>query len=110
MVAHTTHDRLKKALIDADFPATKDQLLETAVRNGADEMTLKALRSIPPVDYRNLREVEASVEIRDEDPELEAALKAERRRLHTHAGLSERTKDVPPPSPIVEELGENRGS
>jgi hypothetical protein len=110
MAAYTTLDRLKKALIDADFPATKDQLLETAVRNGADEMTLKALRSIPPEEYRNFREVEASVEIRDEDPELEAALKAERRRLHTHTGLSERSKDVPPPNPIVEELGENRGS
>jgi hypothetical protein len=110
MAAYTTREQLEKALINADYPATKEQLLETAVRNGADEMTLKALRSIPPVDYRNFHEVEASVEIRDEDPELEATLKAERRRLHTHPGLSERAKDVPPPSPIVEELRENRGS
>ncbi|NMH97020.1 DUF2795 domain-containing protein [Pseudonocardia acidicola] len=110
MAAYTTRDRLKKALIDADYPATKEQLIETALRNGADEMTLKALRSIPPVDYHSFTEVEASVEIRDDDPELDAALKAERRRMHTHPGLSERTKDVPAPNPIVEELGENRGS
>ncbi|MHA6795537.1 DUF2795 domain-containing protein [Pseudonocardia bannensis] len=110
MAAYTTYRALKQALEDADYPATKEQLIETAERNGADEMTLKALRAIPPVDYRSFLEVEASVEIRDEDPELEAALKAERRRLHTHPGLSERTKDVPPPNPIVEELGENRGS
>jgi hypothetical protein len=108
--ARTTLDRLKNVLIDADYPATKEQLLEVAQRNGADEETIRALRAIPPVDYRNFREVVTSVELVDEDPELEAALKAERRRLHRKPGLSERSKDVPPVNPIVEELGDNRGS
>lgn len=110
MPASTTRDRLKEALIDVDYPAPKEELLETARRNGADEETVRALRAIPPVGYRSFTEVIASVTILDEDPELAAGQQAERRRLHTHPGLAEQAKDVPAPSPIIEELGDNRGS
>ena len=110
MPARTTQERLKKALIDADYPADKEQLLETAQRNGADEDTIRALRAVPPVDYRNFHEVLASVETMDMDPKLEAAIKAEAHRLHRKPKLADLAKDVPPINPIVEELGENRGS
>jgi hypothetical protein len=110
--ARTTPDRLKNALIDADYPATKEQLLEVAQRNGADEETIKVLRGVPPVDYRNFSEVLASVTTpdTDRDPKLEAAVRAQAHRVHRKPGLSEVSKDVPPINPIVEELGENRGS
>jgi hypothetical protein len=94
MPARTTRDLVRAALADADFPATKDDLLATAQRNGADEQTLRALRSIPPVDYHNRGEVLASVPLQDEAPEVTEALRAARRRTHTHPGLSERSKDV----------------
>jgi hypothetical protein len=94
MPVRTTREALRAALIDVDFPATKEDLLATAQRNGADEETLRALRSIPPVDYHNMREVFLSVPFADEPPEEAAALKAARRRTHTHPGLAEGSKDV----------------
>ncbi|MEN3301954.1 DUF2795 domain-containing protein [Pseudonocardia sp.] len=85
----TTQAAVTTALADVDFPADKDALLATAERNGADEATIRALRGVPPVEYRSLGEVLSSVEINTPDP-------AER--------------PAPPVNPIEEELGENRGS
>jgi len=50
-------DAVKAALVDADFPAGKDELVRYAEASGADEPTIKALRAMPPVDYRNMDEV-----------------------------------------------------
>ena len=50
-------DAVKAALVDADYPATKDELVRYAEAAGAEEPTVKALRAMPPVDYRNLDEV-----------------------------------------------------
>jgi hypothetical protein len=50
-------DAVKAALVDADYPATKDELVQYAEVAGANEPTVKALRAMPPVDYRNLDEV-----------------------------------------------------
>jgi Protein of unknown function (DUF2795) len=50
-------DAVKAALVDADYPATKDQLVQCAEAAQADEPTIKALRAMPPVDYGNLDEV-----------------------------------------------------
>jgi hypothetical protein len=50
--------RIHEALVDLDFPATKDEILAAAQRNAPDgEEVLKALRSLPPVDYHNLDEI-----------------------------------------------------
>jgi hypothetical protein len=94
MTARTTRDAIESALTDVDFPAPKEQLLDAARRNNADADTVRALRAIPPVDYRNLDEVLASVRIRDEDPEEEAVLKAPRRRAHPKPKLAESAKDL----------------
>ncbi|MCV7441869.1 DUF2795 domain-containing protein [Mycobacterium paraense] len=72
-----------------DFPANKQDLLDAADRNGCDEQTVRALRGIPPETYTNVGQVAASVTIADDQDD---------------AGKSA------PGSPIVEELGENRGS
>jgi hypothetical protein len=70
MEARATRDRVLAALVDADFPAIKDDLLATAQRNGADEQSLHGLHSIPPVDYRNREEALRSVPLQDEAPEV----------------------------------------
>jgi len=60
-----------------------------ATRAGAEEETIRALRAIPQAEYANLNEVVRSVPIDNE-------------REDGPAGE--------PVNPIVEELGENRGS
>lgn len=85
MVAATTPSQLRKCLNDVDFPANKQDLLDAAGRTGCDEETIRALRGIPPETYTNVAQVAASVTIADD-------------------------KDITTESPIVDELGENRGS
>lgn len=102
----TTVERLRGALSEADFPAGKDQLVRCAEESRADGDTIKALNAIPPVTYENMGEVERSVSF---DPGPESREEAQRRRRHDKPGLSQQEKDIPP-HPIIEELGENRGS
>jgi hypothetical protein len=105
MVATDT-GRLRSALCSADFPADKDDLVRYATQAGADQDTVRAIRAIPPVSYSNLTEVLRSVSlVPDRDPADQAA----QRRTHTTRGLSELDKDIPG-HPIVDELGDNRGS
>ncbi|OBI55058.1 DUF2795 domain-containing protein [Mycobacterium sp. E787] len=88
MVATTTRSQLRKCLTDVDFPANKQDLIDSAVRNGCDDDTVRALRGIPPETYTNVGQVAASVTIADDNDDAGNAAQ----------------------SPIVEELGENRGS
>ncbi len=44
---------IRAALNDADFPASKEDLVACAERASADEATLKALRALPLGDYGN---------------------------------------------------------
>jgi Protein of unknown function (DUF2795) len=74
MPDRTTRERVRAALADADFPAMKDDLIATAQRAGADEETMRALRSIPPVDYHNRGEVMAALPVRDGAAEGSAAV------------------------------------
>ncbi|KEI45594.1 DUF2795 domain-containing protein [Saccharopolyspora rectivirgula] len=105
----TDRPTLKAALQDADFPASKEQLIEQAEQAGADQETLRALRSIPPADYENYTEVARSVpfsrasEDEESDPEKAKRARAGKDRLAEH-------QTETPANPIVEELGENRGS
>jgi uncharacterized protein DUF2795 len=88
MVPSTTRRQLRQCLNDVDFPANKQDLLDAADRNGCDDETRRALRAIPPETYNNAGQVAASVTIADD----------------------ETANDLGTQSPIVEELGENRGS
>lgn len=54
---------LRQALEAVDYPAGKDQLLDQAEHQGAGEDVLRALRSLPPVPYRDLDEVVRSVDV-----------------------------------------------
>ncbi|PSL55802.1 uncharacterized protein DUF2795 [Saccharothrix carnea] len=65
MTAYTTRERLAGCLKEVDFPASKDELIYAAQERG-DEITARALRAIPPVDYANKAEVVASVRFDDD--------------------------------------------
>jgi hypothetical protein len=110
MVASTTRHRLQQCLKEVDFPATKQDLLDAAESNRGDDETARALRGIPPETYTNLDQVAASVTIVDEGDAMRDADKAASRRTHTKPGRAESAKDIGDRSPIVDELGENRGS
>lgn len=109
MVASTTRSRLQHSLNKTSFPASKQELVDVASKDGDDE-TVRALRAIPPETYTNLDQVLASVSIIDEGDAVRDPAKAEARRTHTKPGRTESTKDINSESPIVDELGENRGS
>jgi len=105
MVA-TDAGRVGQALSEADLPIGKEDLVRRATQSGADEDTVRALNAIPPVSYAKVGEVLQSVQL--ESPRSSAE-QAAQRRSHTHPGLAEEEKE-PPGDPIVDELGENRGS
>jgi hypothetical protein len=83
-------ETVEAALVDVDYPATKDELVEAAARNGADEEALRALRAMPPVDYRNRQEVLQSVDVHPADG---AGVNPGARRAHTHRGVAQHMKD-----------------
>lgn len=105
MVA-TDADRVRQALSAADFPAGKTELVRYATEAHADDDTVRALNAIPPETYADLAEVLQSVNL---EPPRSPADQAAQRRTHQHPGLAEQEKDIPV-NPIVDELGENRGS
>lgn len=108
MAPRTTAEAVTTALSDVAFPADRDALVEGAQRNNADPDTVGALRAVPPTRYHNVADVLASVDLTDEGPEADEAVRARRRQQHTHPGLAEGEKDVGAVNPIAEELGTNR--
>lgn len=66
MASTLTRDHLKECLSGIDFPASKDDLLDAAIRKG-DATAVQGLRAIPPVDYANPTEVIGAVEFADDD-------------------------------------------
>jgi hypothetical protein len=42
---------IQKALSGMDYPANKEQILQKAEQNGADDQVLEALRRIPDREY-----------------------------------------------------------
>ncbi len=106
----TDHERLSTALQGVDYPASKEQLLARAESNHADQGTIRALRSVQDTDYANFPEVVRStpMDAVTEEGQTDSD-KAEQNRQRTQDRLSERMTETPV-NPIVEELGENRGS
>jgi hypothetical protein len=104
MVAYTTRSQLRECLNDVDYPADKDDLLAAAARNQCDQDTVRALRTIPRETYRNFSEVLASVPLAED--RLSDAERAVAHRIRKPR-LADSAKDIQPPSPIIEELGEN---
>ena len=106
----TDRQSVKEALSSADFPASKEELLTHVESYSADEAVVRALRAIPPVQYDNIGEVIQSVPMSKGSEEGQSdSDKTQEQRHNTNSGLAEHQTDVPS-NPIVEELGENRGS
>lgn len=60
-----TRDHLKECLDEIDFPASRDDLLDAAIRKG-DPTAVQALRAIPVADYSNLAEVFGAVKFAED--------------------------------------------
>ncbi|MBY8854429.1 DUF2795 domain-containing protein, partial [Saccharothrix sp. MB29] len=63
-MAATIRDHLEESLGEADFPSTRNDLIDAAVDRG-DPTAVQALRAIPDRDYANLAEVLRAVESAD---------------------------------------------
>lgn len=106
----TDRSTLEATLSAADFPASKEQLVTYAQNHGADEDTLRALRALPLADYESVKEVIRSTPMDKGAEEGQSSSdKAQQARQATKPGLAEHETETPN-NPIVEELGENRGS
>lgn len=104
----TDRQRLKSALQDADYPADKDTLVAIAERAGADGETVAALRAMPREQYESFVDVASAVEL---DAGEDQAGKAEpvKAKARDKNSVAESMTEVSD-NPIVQELGENRGS
>lgn len=106
----TDRRSVKEALSSADFPATKEDLLTHLESTSADESVVRAIRAMPPVEYANVGEVIQSVPLSKASEEGQSASdKAQEQRHNDKSGLAEHQTEIPS-NPIVDEVGENRGS
>ena len=80
-------------LVTVDFPATKDELVRDAERNGAPDDVLKALRAMPPVEYRSKAEVERSALRTDAEPNQSAGHEAEQARLNDSSRVAKHLRE-----------------
>jgi hypothetical protein len=95
-MAQVSADEIRRALQDVDYPATKQELGQAAAGAGAGEGVVKALRALPPEEYRSTDEVIRSVDTVEATGQSPAD-KAVRAREHDHPGLAEHMKDAQGP-------------
>lgn len=76
-----------------DFPASRDDIVNEAEREGASPEVVRALRAMPPVDYANKYEVarSAGTDLAPEETSAEKAVKARDRR---HERVAENLRQV----------------
>lgn len=79
MVASTTRARLRQCLARVSFPASRDDLLYVARRDGrGDDESVQALRAISSQTYTNFDQVCASLTLLDGDVTRHADAAAQR--------------------------------
>ncbi|WP_209307671.1 DUF2795 domain-containing protein [Geodermatophilus sp. DF01-2] len=83
-----TADDVMRSLTDVDYPADKEALLAAAERRGASPEVLRAIRAVPPVDYRNGDEVVRSLRL-DPAPHAEPGAQA---RTPAPPGISQASR------------------
>jgi hypothetical protein len=88
-------DEVLKYLEAMDYPATKEEIVAEAEREGAPEEVLKALRGMPPAVYENKMEVyrSAKTDIADLPPDRRAEVKRDRE----HQRIAEHERAWPHP-------------
>jgi hypothetical protein len=87
-----TADEVLRHLVDVDYPADKDALVAAAERHGAPEEVIRAIRAIPPVDYRGKEEVVRSLPS-DPAPHRDPGRAAEQARADSKPGVAEHLRD-----------------
>jgi Protein of unknown function (DUF2795) len=87
-----TADEVLQHLVDVDFPADKDALVAAAERHGAGDEVVRAIRAVPPVDYRNKDEVVRSLRL-DPAPHRDPGLASEQARQDAQPGIAEHLRD-----------------
>ncbi|OMQ16088.1 hypothetical protein A7K94_0204925 [Modestobacter sp. VKM Ac-2676] len=92
MAQQVTQDEVLRHLGDVDYPAGKDDLVAAAQQKGATEDVLRAIRAIPPVDYRNEGEVVSSLRV-DEGPGPVPGQAAEQARYDSKPGIAQPSRD-----------------
>lgn len=78
-----TNEEVLRYLNTLDFPIDKEEIVRQVEQQGAPEPVLKALRALPPLDYRNKNEVVRSADT-DLAPEVDHAERAARDRWREH--------------------------
>lgn len=88
----TTTEEVLRHLEALDYPATRDEIVQEAEREGAPPEVIKALRGMPPVEYRNKDEVarSAKTDIAEETP----AEKGAKARDKKHQRVAEYLRDT----------------
>lgn len=80
-------------LTTADFPATKDALVQDAQRNGAPDDVVRALRAMPPVEYASKAEVERSALRTEVEPEQSTAHEAQQERENSSSRVAKHLRE-----------------
>ncbi|NUT36715.1 MAG: DUF2795 domain-containing protein [Hamadaea sp.] len=77
---------IRQALVDIDFPATKQDIVAHAEQAGTDREVIRVLRGLPLATYLNMSEVRRSVRINPADDEGHSASDkvAHSRSKHSH--------------------------
>lgn len=105
-------DEVRRALSDLDYPAAKEAVVARAERNGASAEALKAVRALPLGDYANEDEILRSIPVDPAAPRQRTPAEQDeqaRKARQSRPGLAEHMREAEP-TPVEEELGENRGS
>lgn len=103
-------DKVGNALIDADYPADKQALLDYAERTGSDPDVLSALRGLPPVEYGSRDEVLRSIDADPGDLAGQTATEQGRQAMgQAESPLAEHLRETDP-TPVEDEVGYNARS
>ena len=83
-MASTDFQAVQRALVDLDFPASKDQIVRHAERSG-DAGAVRMLRALPLGTYLNISEIRSSVPLDEaaEDGQTPADKAARARSVHS---------------------------
>ncbi len=88
-----SNEQVVQYLVTVDFPATKDELVRDAERNGAPADVLRALRAMPPVEFGSTAEVQRSALRTDVEPEQPAGHAAAQARDNSSSRVAKHLRE-----------------
>ncbi|HEY8533846.1 MAG TPA: DUF2795 domain-containing protein [Micromonospora sp.] len=91
-MVRVTNEEVLRYLKSLDFPLDKEEIVRQVEQQGAPESVVKALRALPPMDYRNKTEVVRSAATAIA-PEMSPAERAERARIGEHMRVAQHLRE-----------------